>query len=371
MPTDWYYVGPDKTGHRCPYCCDAFKATGDGCALDCSNSYTCVPGALPQEGANGVPPCWVYGRNSPTDPYSVSIVWNTRYHGGFVSTCFPSGAPCVNSAGWVVVSKDGSGGACSGYRGSLGLCPAAAGCTGCQQTFRYVQHGCPGSASTSFLPCPSEGDLCANGDVVYCPDGPGVEDYTITTYPTCTSCSTCTTYTTNTAWECTCYCTEDPPCPCGEPGCDPCAQCINHSCPSCNEAYLPFGGGEPDDCACSVPVMNCPSGWLQECRDCGGTWRNHCYCGPELANSDCCQTAPSHYDITRGPTGWINAFGICTPCHALSNDAGADCCSRDAVAYIRKGCSTNSDICCPDGRCYSKSDVICRTDRGPTVRYCK
>lgn len=372
MPTDWYFIGPDKTGHRCPYCCDGFKSSGLSCTIDCSNSYTCVPETLLQEGAAGVPPCWVYGRDNPGEPYSISIVWNSRYHSSYSYTCFPSGPPCVNSAGWVVTSKDGSGGACSGYRGSwgLGTCPAAVGCTGCSQVLRTVLQGCPGEPTTSTELCPT-GGICPNGSPIYCPgDPPEVDEYyTITTYPTCLSCSICSTYSTNTADACTCYC--ETPCVCGEPGCPPCTPCINHSCPSCEEPYLIFGGVDPDDCACSVPVMGCPSGWVQECRSGSCGYENHCYCDPNLPDADCCQNAPSHYDISPGPTGWINAFGICNPCHALSNDAGADCCSRDAVAYIRKGCSTNSDICCPDGRCYSKLDVICRTDRGPTVRYCK
>lgn len=356
----WYYAGVDKTGHKCPYCCDAFESGVGGCGLICAVSadpaWTCVPPPFGDE-------CFVYRKNFTSPPFSVSVVWNSWYFGATQTlSCYPSSTtpPCVNSAGWSVVGSLGGG--CSGvaYSG-VGGCGSGVGCTGCSQTIASIRLACTGPAPEA------------------CPDDP----YDCFTYtgidtwlPYCRGCSTCS-YSTGTQCEASCDSNEE-----GCAGfCD--VDCIDNTyCPPFYECVA--GACVPAECHPVTGASVCDPCHTLGCTEdeggdigvcyvdssptCDANHYLYCTCfGWEcLCNSDhaaCCTESNPYGDTEPGQTGWRNvSHGRCRPCYWPAPAPTGDCCSRSGGTYEQKHCSSLDEGCCPDGRCYPSASVICRYD---------
>lgn len=317
MAGPWYFVGVDRTGHKCPYCCDAFaKQVDNVCRPSCESSsaykYLCTPAPLDVD-------CWYY--SSVSAPPSVQIEWNSFYFGSSTDPgdCFGT-VPTVNAAGWATLAV-----------------PA------CSQVKAVMSQAC-GSDSISL--CDPEPGGCYSNCVGFA----WVSWY----------CAGCTVCSQSSGGGCECSCDDtiggcESVChPCLCPNGDPCDEF--GECSGCDMETV---GAAPDCGVCSfadldefcewecVPLRSCATGFAAICTSSG----LFCRCN---VNSDCC-TGPQAAGYI-----WHSSDSQCKPCYEPSVSS-SDCCSLESGAYVQKHCSADYR-CCPDGRCYPSSTVVCRAD---------
>lgn len=338
--SQWYYVGPDKTGFDCPDCCAAFSYSYGSCFVaSCSVSlgqarrnYVCPTEAFPS-------PFHYYYIQPGTNNVSVSAN-PVLCPGGVQESCgyFEPPLNTLNSGGRIgagcsqeyVTWIDGP---CSPYTQDcpgtcnencgiymtgnvtfLNSCYASGGVCGCNNA---------GSINNCACEClaPIWGALCcdpdpeASGECACGSDSGGGDNNN------CTSCDDGTQACPG-------------PCLCAGSPVPECGYCETVSCNGTN--YV-----------CDTPSCSegCDAGFTCVCGGCVCTTSDTCCSG-------------DRYGFSFVPYGPPNYGGECISCgDGYPTYAGKGCC----LGYERKGCEVG-EKCCADGRCYPSETTLCLPD---------
>lgn len=327
----WYYIGPDKTGLACDYCCAGFYESFGSCLpASCEVSGSKVYRDYLCPNSNFPTPFHYYKLDPVTNTATISV------NPTKCTTLSPECATYTPSEGLNAAGRVGSGCSQTVVISSTSCFNSTQSCTflGCETACGYEQQ--PGAIVWPYS-CMPNGGNCSCSQI-----GPS--------YSTCG----CICANPRSEWNNTC-CNpnEGELCYCGGggQGCVPCPDgteaCFGLPCP-CEGSALP----DPPCNFCEQ--ITCPGP--------GGTY----YC----AEKQCYPACSAGYECSCGSCS-CNAPSTCCVGDLFGYiwDASAKACRSCGYGYPpptnccapnRAGCSSNDSICCNDGRCYNESTTLCR-----------
>lgn len=319
--SNWYYIGPDKTGLACNSCCAGFTDVGGTCA-----PFACSTDGYPRP----------YVCPNPTFPTPNHVY---SWLGGAIDDVTIEPNPVLCGTSTVCYSYSPSAGLNSGGR-------IGEGCTG--QTYvtstylcEDVSTACPSPpacsppqelveiSGTIFYSCFRSGDSCScysyaeldaqcacissssNCDLVVCCDDFGDPPGCVFD---CFYEELCPNGTVRTLD----YCGRSPPSP--------------FSCPECVDS-----SGNPLTCMAPPGVASCDATYGYSC-SCG-----ICTC----VDKSICECPAIGFSYDPGTD-------TCVPCYE-GEWVREDCCD---IVWKQKNCASGY-VCCNDGRCYEESTVLC------------